>query len=132
MTSERIIIIDDNLSHLKLEKLALAENGYDIRTATNSIELIKLLESFKPQLILMDIQLPGIDGLELTRRLKADPKYKDIIIVAITAYGMKGDKEIALSAGCDGYISKPIDIEIFPQVIAGYLNNAGPTSKINE
>lgn len=121
MAMEPILIVDDNLSHLKLEKLALAENVYDIRTATNADEAIKALEQFQPKLILLDIQLPGVNGLELTRRLKADPKYHDIIIVAITAYGMKGDKEMALKAGCDGYITKPIDIETFPQIVADYL-----------
>lgn len=121
MTSESILIVDDNPSHLKLEKLALAEGAYDIHTAANAEEMMKELETFEPKLILMDLQLPGVDGLSLTRRLKADPKYKHIIIIAITAYGMKGDKEMALSAGCDGYISKPVDIEVLPKIVADYL-----------
>ncbi len=72
----------------------------------------------------MDIQLPGIDGLELTRRLKQDPKYEKVAIVALTAYAMKGDAEKALAAGCDGYISKPVDTRTFSGVIEGYLQRA--------
>jgi CheY-like chemotaxis protein len=69
----------------------------------------------------MDIQLPRMDGLELTRRLKADPARREIIIIALTAYAMKGDDEKAFAAGCDGYISKPLDIEALPQVVAEHL-----------
>lgn len=122
MIKERILIIDDNLSHVKLEKLALAEKAYYIETATNADEALKVLEKFKPHLILMDVQLPGMNGLDLARQLKADTRYSDINIIAITAYGMKGDKELALAAGCDGYITKPIDVETFPEEIAQYLS----------
>ena len=121
MAKVPILIVEDNPSHIKLEKLALGSDSYDIRTAQNADEMMKVLAEFQPRLILMDIQLPGTDGYELTRRLKADPKFKDIIIIAITAYGMKGDREIALNAGCNGYISKPIDIETFPKIITDYL-----------
>ena len=71
---------------------------------------------------MLDIQLPGMDGLELTRILKADPKFKHITILAITAYAMKGDKEKILAAGCDGYIAKPIDIRTLPNTIVGFFN----------
>ncbi len=123
MTGQRILIVDDNQSHSKLEKLALADGAYDIRIAADAEEALKVVQEFHPQLIVMDIQLPGVDGLALTRKIKADPNYKNIIIVAVTAYGMKGDKEMALDAGCDGYLSKPIDIETFPDVIRGFLGN---------
>jgi CheY-like chemotaxis protein len=75
-------------------------------------------------LILMDIQLPGIDGLELTRRLKKDSRYRKIVIIALTAYAMKGDEEKARAAGCDGYITKPIDTRTLPAVIAQYLRSS--------
>lgn len=129
MTTQRILIVEDNPSHMKLEKLALAESNYDIHTATNAKEALEEVQSFQPHLILMDIQLPEIDGLVLTRKIKADPKYQDIIIIAITAYGMKGDKEMAMEAGCDGYVPKPIDIETFPQLVADYISNKNPVSK---
>lgn len=121
MAGEPILIIDDNPINLKLEKILLSVEGYDIRTATDAEEALNLLEAFHPNLILMDLQLPGMSGLELTTKLKATPKYKDIIIIAITAYAMKGDREKALAAGCDGYISKPIDTKTLPGVIANYL-----------
>lgn len=121
MAGEPILIVDDNQINLKLAKILLSVEGYEIRTASNAQEAQEVLKTFAPRLILMDIQMPGMDGLELTRLLKADPKYKDIIIVAITAYAMKGDKEKALAAGCDGYIAKPIDTKTFPDVIASYL-----------
>jgi two-component system, cell cycle response regulator DivK len=123
MTGEPILIVDDNPINLKLEKILLGVEGYDIRTATDAEEALKLLETFQPRLILMDLQLPGMSGLELTIKLKANPKFKNVIILAITAYAMKGDKEKALAAGCDGYISKPIDTKTLPSVIVNYLGS---------
>ena len=128
MTAKPILIVDDNLSHTKLEKLVLANSGFDIHSAVNAEAALKEIQTFNPLLILMDIQLPGMDGLTLTRKIKADPKYKHIIIIAITAYGMKGDKEMALEAGCDGYLSKPIDIDTFPETISNYLNRTNVNS----
>ena len=75
----------------------------------------------------MDLQLPGMDGLELTRRLKADPATRDIIVLALTAYAMKGDEEKALAAGCDGYLPKPIDTRTLPGVVARYLSDTRRT-----
>jgi two-component system cell cycle response regulator DivK len=122
MAGEPILIIDDNPINLKLEKILLAVEGYEIRTATDAEEALKLLEAFTPKLIMMDLQLPGMSGLELTTKLKSHPNYKQIIIIAITAYAMKGDRERALAAGCDGYVSKPIDTKTLPTVIANYLS----------
>jgi CheY-like chemotaxis protein len=116
-----ILIVDDNQVNLKLVRVVLASEGYDVRTAADAEEALGALRQWRPRLILMDLQLPGMDGLELTRRLKADPATRDIVIVAITAYAMKGDEQKALAAGCDGYITKPIDTRALPQVIAGYL-----------
>src|SRR5579863_14031 len=102
MAPEPVLIIDDNPANVKLARLLLANAGFDVRTANDSTEALETLRSFSPQLILMDIQLPGMDGLQLTRRLKADPATRQSIIVALTAYAMKGDEERAKSAGCDG------------------------------
>jgi CheY-like chemotaxis protein len=123
MTKETILIIDDNLLNLKLVTYLLTEKGYDVRSALNAKEALKILKTFQPHLILMDIQLPDIDGFELTKKLKADPNYKDIPIIAITAYAMKGDKERIIAAGCDGYIAKPIDTRTLPDIIAGYFRS---------
>ena len=118
---EPILIVDDNPANLKLARVVLAHEGFEVRTAADATEALKALESFHPRLILMDLQLPGMDGFELTRRLKASPTYRDVIILALTAYAMKGDEEKARGAGCDGYIAKPIDTRTLPGVVADYL-----------
>lgn len=121
MAGEVILIVDDNAVNLKLARVLLASEGYTVRTAMDAVEALEQLASLRPQLILMDLQLPGMDGFELTRRLKADPGTRDIPIVAMTAYAMKGDDERASLAGCDGYITKPIDTRTFGQVVARHL-----------
>ena len=120
--TESILIVDDNPHNLKLVRVLLLSEGYDVRTAADAEEALSQLESFEPRLILMDLQLPGMDGLELTRRLKADPRRRHIAIVALTAYAMKGDDLEALGAGCDGYVAKPIDIETLPVIVREQLN----------
>jgi CheY-like chemotaxis protein len=108
--------------NLKLIRVVLGGEGYEVRTAADAEEALGMLEGWRPSLILMDVQLPGMDGLELTRRLKAEPATREILIVAITAYAMKGDEQKALGAGCDGYITKPIDTRTLPEVVARYLS----------
>jgi CheY-like chemotaxis protein len=124
MAGKTILIVDDNPLNLKLVNVLLVGEGYDVRTANDSEEVLQLLRECHPQLILMDIQLPGIDGLELTRRLKADPATRDIAIIGLTAYAMKGDEKRIRDAGCDGYIPKPIDTRTLPSFIKGYLRTA--------
>jgi CheY-like chemotaxis protein len=91
-------VVDDNAHNLKLARVLLSGEGYDVRTAVDAEEALTI-DAFSPRLILMDLQLPVMDGLELTRRLKEDPKHRDVIIIALTAYAMKGDREKALKAG---------------------------------
>lgn len=121
MPSEAILIVEDNPTNLKLAKLLLTLEGYEVRSAMNAEEAIKVLATFHPRLILMDLQLPGKNGLILTQEIKSNSKLKDIFIVALTAYAMKGDKEKAKAAGCDGYMTKPISVVTFPGMIADYL-----------
>jgi CheY-like chemotaxis protein len=121
MAKDPILVIDDNPANAKLVAYLLKARGYEIRTAANAGEALQALESFRPRLILMDLQLPGMDGLSLTRQLKAAPATRDIIIVALTASAMKGDAEKAREAGCDGYITKPIDTRTLPATVAGFL-----------
>jgi len=116
-----ILIVDDNAANLKLARILLRGEGYDVRTAADAEEGLRILSEWKPRVILMDIQLPGMDGLELTRRLKADRSTSDIIILALTAYAMKGDEERARAAGCDGYVAKPIDTDALPILIRKHL-----------
>jgi len=124
MANEPILIVDDNPANVKLARLLLVNAGFDVRTASDSTEALETLRSFSPQLILMDIQLPGMDGLQLTRRLKDDPATRHAIIVALTAYAMRGDEERAKTAGCDGYMCKPIDTRTFVSQIQRYLENS--------
>jgi two-component system, cell cycle response regulator DivK len=123
MAGASILIVDDNAANLKLARVLLAGEGYTVKTAVDAEDALAVLASFKPALILMDIQLPGVDGLELTRRLKRDPATSGIAIIALTAYAMKGDEEKARAAGCDGYITKPIDPDTLPAVIAAHLGH---------
>jgi two-component system, cell cycle response regulator DivK len=121
VANECVLAIDDNPANLKLIRVLLSGEGFEVRTAADAESALTLLQTYHPQLILMDLQLPGMDGLELTKRLKADPKTRAIPILALTAYAMKGDEEKALAAGCDGYITKPIDTQTLPDIIRKYL-----------
>lgn len=121
MPNDPVLVVDDNAQNLKLVRVLLVSEGYEVRTAVDAEEALKVLETFTPALILMDLQLPGMDGLELTRQLKADPQRRSISIIALTAYAMKGDELKALNAGCDGYIAKPIDIEELPKTLRAHL-----------
>lgn len=121
MASEEILIVDDNLINLKLARIVLEEGGFRVRTASDAAEALRAAETSTPRLILMDLHLPGIDGFELTHMLKRAPATKDITIVALTACAMAGDEERARAAGCDGYITKPIDALTLPLQIAEYI-----------
>ena len=119
--SARILIVDDNSVNLKLATDVLEMEGYAVEKAVDAEQAQEMLKSATPDLILMDIALPGMDGLTLTRKLKADERLKHVPVVAITAFAMKGDEQKALDAGCNGYITKPIDTRKLPQQVAAYL-----------
>lgn len=122
--SDRVLIVDDNPTNLKLVAYLVKASGYDVVTANDADSAVAAIAAHPPRLILMDLQMPGVDGLELTRRLKRDPVTRDIKIIAVTAYAMKGDQEKALAAGCDDYVTKPIDTRALPQLIARHLQGA--------
>jgi CheY-like chemotaxis protein len=122
MTGDRILIVDDNVTNLKLVSYLMKAKGYEVATAVDAESALEEVSSRPPRLILMDLQLPGIDGLELTRRLKSNPTTRSIKIIAVTAYAMKGDQERALAAGCDDYVTKPIDTRALPDTIARHLD----------
>ncbi|PYQ48712.1 MAG: response regulator [Acidobacteria bacterium] len=121
MAGEPILVVDDNPANLRLLRLLLAAESYEVRAAGDAGEALGVLEEFRPRLILLDLQMPGMDGFELARRLKGDAATRDIVIIALTAYAMKGDEERAREAGCDGYVSKPIDTRALPALIARHL-----------
>ena len=119
-----LLIVDDNPSNLKLLRVLLSGEGFEVRTANNASEALQALQAAKPDLILTDIQMPGMDGLDLTRRLKADPATRSIPVVAITAYAMSADEAKAKEAGCDAYVAKPIDTRSLPGLLHGILDKA--------
>jgi len=121
MNGESTLVIDDNPQNLKLVRVLLLSEGYQVRTAADAEEGLRILTSFTAHLVLMDLQLPGMDGLELTRRLKSDPALRGVIVIALTAYAMKGDREKALAAGCDDYVSKPINTAGLVKIVATHL-----------
>ena len=121
MSGERILVVDDNNTNLKLVSDVLEFDGYRILKASDAESAQEVIRSTPPDLILMDIALPGMDGLSLTRLLKADETTRHIVVVALTAFAMKGDDARAREAGCDGYITKPIDTRSLPVAVAGYL-----------
>lgn len=116
-----ILIVDDNASNLKLAATVLLSAGFEVTQAADAEQALTEIQRAKPKLILMDISMPGMDGLTLTTQLKKDPPTRDIIIVAFTAFAMKGDEAKAYAAGCDGYISKPIDTRKFAEQVKGFL-----------
>lgn len=128
MPGERVLIVDDNEANLKLARLLLAGDGFEVRTAVDGETASALVGAWSPHVILMDLQLPGLDGLEVTRRLKADAATRGIVVLALTAYAMKGDEDRARAAGCDGYITKPIDTRTLGATIVRHLA-AGPEAR---
>ena len=121
--SRKILVVDDNEDGRELVVKILKNRGYQMIEAVDGEEALEKASAECPDLILLDISIPKIDGYEVTRRLKSQVKFKDTPIIALTAHAMKGDREKALEAGCDGYISKPIDIHELPDQIKSYLKN---------
>ena len=117
-----ILIVEDDPKNLTLLRDLLQVSGYSTVEATDGKRGVELAKASKPDLILMDVQMPEIDGLEATRILKADATTSNIPVIALTAFAMKGDKERILKAGCDGYLAKPIDIKGLLKEVAEYLS----------
>jgi CheY-like chemotaxis protein len=122
-----ILVVDDNPINLKLVADLLAFEGYRMLKAVDGEEAAHRVQEDPPDLILLDVDLPGIDGLTLTRRLKGDARTADIIIVALTAFAMKGDRQRAIAAGCDAYVTKPIDTRELPVQVAELLRHREKT-----
>lgn len=122
--SGRIMVVDDNPLNVELVCFILDAAGFLCDVVYDAEQCVDRVAAWRPDLILMDIQMPRVDGLELTRRLKADPSSQGIVVVAFTAYAMKGDEEKMRAAGCDGYISKPINVTTFAEQIRSYLTPA--------
>lgn len=113
-----VLVVDDHPANTKLVSFVLESRGFEVHAAETSEQALVLLERMKPDIILMDIQLPGKDGLTLTRELRTDPRFAEIPIVAVTAYAMSSDEQMARDAGCDAYMSKPIDTRALGALVA--------------
>ena len=120
-TPKRILVIEDQELNRKVVRIVLQSKGYTVVEATDAVEALASLEDAVPQLILMDIALPGQSGEDLTKRIKANLAWVDIPIIALTAAAMSGDRERILKAGCDDYLSKPIDIKVLVEHVETHL-----------
>ena len=118
-----VLIVEDNHMNSRLAEFVLERDGFAVRIAATAEEAIKSVRNEKPDLILMDIQLPGMDGLEATRILKNDDDTADVPIVAITAHAMRGDEERIKAAGCEGYIAKPINTWKLAETVDKYVTS---------
>ena|ERR1022692_1346651 len=124
MNHPKILIIEDNLLNLELATDLLEANGFVVNSAHTAEEGLRMARELLPDLVLMDIGLPGMDGLCATKELKANPATRHLTVVGLTAHAMKGDEETALHAGCDGYLTKPIDTRTFTETITRFITTA--------
>ena len=124
----KVLVVEDNAQNLYLATYLLENAGYDVISAADGIKGVEMAKDGLPDIVLMDILLPGVDGYEATRRLKSDPSTTAIPVVALTAYSMEGDEQAALAAGCDGYISKPIDPSDFVTKVSAFLSRRAGSS----
>ncbi len=123
---KKILIVEDNPQNMRLIEMALSAGNYTLLEATNGEEALKLAMKERPDLIIMDIQLPKMNGLDVTRKLREMQEFSQTSIIAITAHAMKGDKEKALDSGCDAYLSKPINARELPHLVAKLLLQRPP------
>lgn len=118
---KRILVVDDNETNLYLIRFILEKGGHEVIEARNGLEGVELALQKHPDLVIMDIQLPGIDGHEATRRIRKEEADENLPIIALTSFAMPVDKELALAAGCDSYITKPIDVKSFIEEVNRFL-----------
>jgi CheY-like chemotaxis protein len=119
--TDKILVIEDNSLNLQLVTDLLEASGFGVSHARTAEDGLRQARNDFPELILMDLSLPGMDGLAATKALRADASINHLTVIALTAHAMKGDEEIALRAGCDGYLAKPIDTRTFIRTITGFL-----------
>lgn len=122
----KVLVVEDNEDNRALLVKVLSRQGYEVVEATSGEEALELAEREPPDLVLMDLNLVGMSGFEATRRMKQNSKLRHIPVVAITAYAMVGDRERALECGCNGYLSKPVDVRRLPEQVKAYLEGRTP------
>jgi two-component system cell cycle response regulator DivK len=118
---QKVLIVEDNPLNMRLIEMILKSNSYTLLKATDGEEALDIATREQPDLVIMDIRLPRVSGLEVARRLKENPASSHIPIIALTAHAMKGDKEKAIEAGCDSYLSKPVNTRELPRLVANML-----------
>ena len=133
MTAAMILVVEDNVRNLKLIRDVLDFAGFEVVAAASAEEGIAIALEHPPDLVLMDLQLPGIDGTEALRRLRESPRTESVPVVAVTAFAMKDDRESALMAGFDGYLEKPISVRALPSQVRGFLPDGpnGPNGEVS-
>lgn len=122
----RVLVVEDNDDNRALVVKILSRHGYEVTEALSGEQALEQVESCVPDLVLMDLNLDGMSGFEATRRLKNDPRLRHIPVVALTAYAMVGDRERALESGCDGYLSKPVDVRRLPEQVREFIERRSP------
>lgn len=125
MTGQRILVVEDNERNLKLIRDVLQFAGYEVVEASSGEQGVALAQDCEPDLVLMDLQLPQMDGMEALRLLRTSPRTRDVPVVAVTAFAMREDRERAFGAGFDGYLEKPISIRALPEQVRGFLDGKG-------
>lgn len=118
---KKVMIVEDNELNMKLFNDLLQAQGYETVQVRDGKDVVRLVRQHRPNLIIMDIQLPGVSGVELTKQIKSDPTLKEIPVLAVTAFAMKGDQDKIMESGCDGYLSKPISVPIFLETVAKFF-----------
>jgi CheY-like chemotaxis protein len=129
MPGGSLLVVDDNRTNSTLLQVILRARAHHVRVAQNAEEALAAVAEAPPDLILMDLQLPDVDGLSLTRRLRLSPEGQGMVIIAVTSYAMKGDREKAMDAGCDDFVTKPIDTRQLPLLVARYLASGRPAPR---
>ena len=127
MSSGRILVVEDNPKNLKLVRDVLRHSGYEVVEATTGEDGVRLAQEVSPDLILMDLQLPGIDGAETLRRIRQHVHMRAVPVVAVTAFAMDDDRRKAFSSGFNGYVEKPISVRSLPQQVHDFLELGGAT-----
>ena len=130
MTALRVLIVDDNAMNVMLAQEVLGLDGFEVESAVDALQTRDRVISFRPDVVLMDIQMPVVDGLTLTREIKANPLTRHIVVIAFTAFAMRGDDAKMRASGCDGYLSKPIDVRQFAAQVRACVANARPSSNV--
>ena len=129
MSAKCVLVVEDKDLNRKIVRIVLKSKGYSVLEATNAEEALEILQAQIPDLILMDIALPGMSGEELTRQIKGTPQWRHLPIIALTAHAMKGDREQFLKAGCDDYISKPINTRLLAELVKNYLSKGSTNNE---